>query len=215
MKNINLYSTVALSMGLLVSGAIQAGEGVLALTTDPRDADIYVDGQLKVNTTPVIFRLLEGKYQIEIKSPGKRPKQLEVLIAKDAIISKRVTLLAEFPQMVTSVAFAEDIKDFAGFEELIADNKISPPCTTCHKLDTKLVGPSYNAVALHYKGNAEAAALLEKKIVAGGSGTWGVIPMTTNPTAKDQVATIVKWILSLNPEGDAKANAEEEIAAMP
>ncbi len=98
MKNINLYSTVALSMGLLVSGAIQAGEGVLALTTDPRDADIYVDGQLKVNTTPVIFRLLEGKYQIEIKSPGKRPKQLEVLIAEDAIISKKVTLLAEFPR---------------------------------------------------------------------------------------------------------------------
>ncbi len=117
--------------------------------------------------------------------------------------------------LVTSVAFAEDIKDFAGFEKFIADNKISPPCTTCHKVDMKVVGPSYNAVALHYKGNAEAAALLEKKIIEGGSGTWGVIPMTANASAKDHAATIVKWILSLNPEGDAKANAEKEIAAMP
>jgi len=117
--------------------------------------------------------------------------------------------------LVASVAFAEDIKDFAGFEKFLADNKISPPCTTCHKLDMKVVGPSYNAVALHYKDNAEAAAMLEKKILAGGSGTWGVIPMSPNPTAKDQVATIVKWILSLNPEGDAKANAEKEMAAMP
>jgi len=98
MKNINLYTTVFLSMGLLFSGAIQAGEGVLALTTEPKEAEIYIDGQLKVNTTPVIFRLLEGKYQIEIKSPGKYPKQLEVLIAEDAIISKKVTLLADFPR---------------------------------------------------------------------------------------------------------------------
>jgi formylglycine-generating enzyme required for sulfatase activity len=92
MKTLNLYSIFALSLSLLFSGAIHAGEGVLALTTDPRDADVYVDGQLKVNTTPVIFRLSEGKHQIEIKVPGKRPERLDVLIANDAIISKKVTL---------------------------------------------------------------------------------------------------------------------------
>jgi len=96
MKNINLYTTVSLSMGLLFSGAIQAGEGVLALTTEPKEADIYVDGQLTANTTPIIFKLPEGKHQIEIKTPGKRNEQLEVLITNDAIISKKVTL-ADLP----------------------------------------------------------------------------------------------------------------------
>jgi len=126
MKNINLYTTVALSMGLLVSGAIHAGEGVLALTTEPKEAEIYIDGQLKVNTTPVIFRLLEGKHQIEIKSPGKLPKPFEVLIAKDAIISKKVTLLAEFPhpEMVIIPAGQfriEDIQDTGDSDEQLVN----------------------------------------------------------------------------------------------
>jgi formylglycine-generating enzyme required for sulfatase activity len=92
MKTQNVYTTFSLSLSLLFASATYAGEGVLALATDPPDADIYIDGQLKVNTTPVIFRLPEGKHQIEIKATGKFPKQLEVLIANDAIISKKVTL---------------------------------------------------------------------------------------------------------------------------
>jgi cytochrome c len=119
--------------------------------------------------------------------------------------------------LFTGVALAEDLKagDLASFEKYIADNKIMPPCTTCHAVDTKKIGPSYNAVALHYKGNADAAAALEKKILEGGKGVWGAVPMTANATAKDHAKKLVEWILALNPEGDAKAKADEEIAKMP
>ncbi len=92
MKTRNLYTTLSLSLSLFFAGAAHAGEGALALTTDPKEAEIYIDGQLKANSTPVILKLPEGKHQIEIKTPGKRPEQLEVLITNDAVISKKVTL---------------------------------------------------------------------------------------------------------------------------
>ncbi len=120
--------------------------------------------------------------------------------------------------LFTGVALAEDMKagDFASFEKYVTDNKIMPPCTTCHAVDMKKIGPSYNAVALHYKGNADAAAALEKKVIEGGKGVWGAVPMAPNAAAKEGHAKkMVEWILALNPEGDAKTKAEAEIAKMP
>jgi cytochrome c len=115
--------------------------------------------------------------------------------------------------LVANIAVAEDIKDFEGFKKLATDSKLL--CTTCHQQDKKVIGPSYNAVAVFYKDKKDAAAELEKKILVGGSGVWGGAMMTPNPTAKDHAGAMVKWILSLNPEGDAKKKAEDEIKAMP
>jgi cytochrome c551/c552 len=117
-------------------------------------------------------------------------------------------LAASASLFFTSMATAENIKDFAGFSELASKNSLA--CTACHQQDTKTMGPSFNAIALYYKDKKDAAAMLEKKILAGGSGVWsGTMP--ANPTAKNQAGDMVKWILSLKPEGDAKTKAEAEI----
>lgn len=71
-------------------------------------------------------------------------------------------------------------------------------CTNCHKIDKKMVGPSWQDVADKYKGDAEATAKLSTKIVKGGKGAWGPIPMP--PTAKitdPEVSELVKFILGL------------------
>lgn len=119
--------------------------------------------------------------------------------------------------LFAGVALADDLKagDFESFKKYVTDNKIMPPCATCHAVDKKGIGPSYNAIAIHYKGNADAVAALEKKVLEGGKGVWGAIPMSPNPSAKDHVKKLVEWVLALNPEGDAKAKADEEIAKMP
>jgi cytochrome c551/c552 len=105
------------------------------------------------------------------------------------------------------------------FNAYVTKAGIMPPCTTCHKLGTKLVGPSYNAVALHYadkKDDEEAMAALKAKISEGGSGTWGAIPMPANGTAKSEdIDAILDWILTLEVSDDAKAAAQKEIDAMP
>jgi cytochrome c len=118
--------------------------------------------------------------------------------------------------LLTNVATAEIAAgDFDAFNKYVTDNSIAPPCMTCHAVNEKKVGPSYNAVALKYKGQEDAAATLAKKITEGGSGVWGTVPMTPNASAKDHAETLAAWILALDPQGDDKTKAEEEIAAAP
>ena len=70
-------------------------------------------------------------------------------------------------------------------------------CLTCHTVDKKLVGPSYQDVAAKYKGDAGAEAKLIAKVKNGGSGAWGQIPMPPNASVPDaDLKTIVKWVLS-------------------
>ena len=73
----------------------------------------------------------------------------------------------------------------------------SKNCMACHAADKKLVGPSYKDVATKYAGNASAADLLATKIIKGGSGVWGAIPMPANPQVNETEAKkLAAWILS-------------------
>ncbi len=71
-------------------------------------------------------------------------------------------------------------------------------CLGCHKINVKATGPSYDSIALRYsltEGNVE---LLAQKIITGGQGRWGQIPMTPHPTLQPTDAQeMVKYILSL------------------
>lgn len=79
-------------------------------------------------------------------------------------------------------------------EELATKNA----CMSCHQIAIKVVGPAYKDVANKYKGDAEAAAKLEAKVKAGGSGVWGPIPMPPNANVSDEdIKTLVAWVLSL------------------
>ena len=70
-------------------------------------------------------------------------------------------------------------------------------CMACHAVDKKLVGPAYKDVAAKYAGQADAAATLAAKVMKGGSGVWGAIPMPANPQVSDAEAkTLVQWILN-------------------
>ena len=73
----------------------------------------------------------------------------------------------------------------------------SKNCLACHAIDKKLVGPAYTEIAKKYKGNKEAEAMLMKKVINGGGGVWGTIPMPPNPVKDDEAKLLVDWILSL------------------
>ncbi len=71
-------------------------------------------------------------------------------------------------------------------------------CLGCHKVNEKLVGPSYLEVAAKYEATEANKELLANKIVNGGSGVWGEIPMAPHPTiSKDDAKEMVTYILSL------------------
>ena len=70
-------------------------------------------------------------------------------------------------------------------------------CMACHAIDKKLVGPSYKDVAAKYAGQKDAADKLAAKIVKGGSGVWGAIPMPANAQVNAAEAkTLATWVLA-------------------
>ena len=71
-------------------------------------------------------------------------------------------------------------------------------CLACHSLENQVVGPAFKAIAAKYAGDKAAAATLATKIMAGGGGVWGAIPMPANPQVKeDEAKKLVAWILGL------------------
>ena len=70
-------------------------------------------------------------------------------------------------------------------------------CLSCHNIDEKVIGPSYKEVAAKY--TEKDAAMLADKIIKGGQGNWGSIPMTPHPAIDVADATkMVNYILSLH-----------------
>ena len=73
----------------------------------------------------------------------------------------------------------------------------SKNCMACHAVDKKLVGPSYKDVAGKYAGQKDAVDKLAAKIVKGGSGVWGPVPMPANTQVNDADAKkLAAWILT-------------------
>jgi cytochrome c len=74
-------------------------------------------------------------------------------------------------------------------------------CDECHAVDAQRIGPPFSAVAARHR--AEGAAAVEplaQKIIHGGAGNWGNIPMIPNErVSPDDARTLVRWILSLKP----------------
>ena len=71
-------------------------------------------------------------------------------------------------------------------------------CMACHSVDKKLVGPAFKDIAKKYAGQKDAEAMLITKVIKGGSGVWGAIPMPANSQLKEADAkTLVTWVLAL------------------
>jgi cytochrome c len=76
-------------------------------------------------------------------------------------------------------------------------------CTTCHRLHKETpgasIGPSYSEVASKYANAADTTVdRLVHKIIAGGTGVWGAVPMTPHPAlAPADVKEMVTYILSI------------------
>jgi cytochrome c len=70
-------------------------------------------------------------------------------------------------------------------------------CMTCHAIDKKLVGPSYKEVAAKYAGQ-NVVDKLAVKIMKGGSGVYGPVPMPANTQVNEAEAKkLAAWVLSL------------------
>ncbi len=97
------------------------------------------------------------------------------------------------------VAFATLAAGFAVSAPALADMQLATAknCMACHAVDKKLVGPSYKDVAAKYAGQADAVDKLAGKVMKGGSGVWGPVPMPANAQVNaDEAKKLIVWIMT-------------------
>lgn len=95
-------------------------------------------------------------------------------------------------QLMVAAAVTAAVPAFADQALATAKN-----CMACHAVDKKLVGPSYKDVAAKYAGDKTAVDKLAGKIMKGGSGIWGAVPMPANAQVNEAEAkTLAAWVLS-------------------
>ena len=71
-------------------------------------------------------------------------------------------------------------------------------CYTCHSVDTKLIGPSFDGISKKYANDNKSVHKLVDKIINGGSGVWGEVPMQAHSQMSTEDATeMVNFILSI------------------
>lgn len=102
--------------------------------------------------------------------------------------------MADFCKLAAA-SFAVLLTSSAAFAN--ADLVKSKNCVACHHVERKMIGPPYKAVAERYRKDETAAKLLSEKIVNGGGGNWGQVPMPPQPNVSPEEAeALAKWILS-------------------
>lgn len=112
------------------------------------------------------------------------------------------------PLISLLLAQACSTKPTAGEAQKVAPTEVVPKgleliqgndCQTCHHNTNKLVGPAYTTIANKYESTEENTTLLISKVINGGSGVWGDMPMNAHPTLSEEDAReIVQYILSLD-----------------
>ena len=95
--------------------------------------------------------------------------------------------------LVAGGAFAQAKVDAKAAEALAQKSG----CIACHNVDKKIIGPAYKEVAAKYKADKAAADKLAAKVIKGGVGAWGQVPMPANPQVSEAEAKkLVAWILA-------------------
>ena len=93
--------------------------------------------------------------------------------------------------VLAAPAFADD-----GDIEALLDGK---RCVSCHHRTEVLIGPPYAAIAArHAAGREWIVEVLAIKIIVGGAGNWGTVPMVPNEHVTiDEARAMARWILGL------------------
>ena len=91
------------------------------------------------------------------------------------------------PSFITQAEYDKAVELVAGSD-----------CGGCHQITTKTNGPAWTEIGKRYEPTQANIDTLASKIINGGSGNWGEVPMQPHPDFSKENATILaKYVLSL------------------
>jgi cytochrome c len=92
------------------------------------------------------------------------------------------------PSLSSAYAREDDVK-----AQVIAKQNA---CLGCHATNKKIVGPAFQDIAKRYANDPNAKIFLRNKILKGGAGSWGVVPMPANTKLNDSdLNLLLPWVL--------------------
>jgi cytochrome c len=100
----------------------------------------------------------------------------------------------------TTFAAMAALASFVIATPAMADLKLATDknCMSCHSVEKKVVGPGYKDIAAKYASQKDAVDMLAGKILKGGAGVWGPIPMPANAQVNAAEAkTLAAWVMSM------------------
>lgn len=119
---------------------------------------------------------------------------LALIACGDSDTEKKEQPKEEPKQETAAAPVLSDNPDYQNGLALVA----ASDCLTCHKVDEKIIGPTYRDVANKYDNTEANVKMLAAKVIAGGSGVWGDVAMTPHPNVSQADAEqMVKYILLL------------------
>lgn len=155
------------------------------------------------NEHPKVDILLSGNKSFYF--PGKPVNYQVVVTDKGAVVNKS--------RIYVSNTYTEGL-DLAGAQlghqqaaqSLVGKSlMMKSDCAACHKVSTKSIGPAFTLVSTKYQKNSKAISYISNKILKGGGGVWGEVPMPAHPTMKETEAKqIAEWIMSLSATATSK-----------
>lgn len=151
------------------------------------EEDILSDGEMRVNSS--------APENIDGKSYQRIDAALLLKNGENAI----TILLTPKPQTA-------ETQELVAGEKAVEAIMARSDCNTCHNRDARTVGPSYIEIARRYDSSPQRKEALIKKIIDGGAGNWGDVPMTPHPDLSlDDASFMVEYILALDASEEAEA----------
>ncbi len=151
-----------------------------------------------VNNVPVV-EITKPKANERFKWNSLIPYSISVKDVEDGnsayeeIANMEIILLAKYLEDSSSTSGYLDNLD-QDLEPLFAMSKST--CLSCHAATSKLIGPSFDLIAERYGNQENARSYLIGKVITGGSGVWGDVPMLPHPGLNQQEAgLLIDWIL--------------------
>lgn len=144
-------------------------------------------------------------------------------------VEGELTLNTDGPTQLTFMFVGSPLfpNPFASAGDEASEANVSPgerlmaksDCRTCHNAAVQTVGPGYVQIAERYKNTPENVEMLAKKVIAGGSGTWGAAAMSAHPDLQpDDAKSIVSYVLSLDEgedDGAGGGSGTTDLASIP
>jgi cytochrome c len=183
-------------------------------TTSDVPADVQVALQLRIGSTGAA-----NEYQTNSTFTVQNKTEEEIQNKKYTTLQGLLLLTSNgqttfTSNLVAKPVVAKDAEKLAG-EEAVAALFAKSDCNTCHNKDVKTVGPAYVDIAKKYETSEQVTAQLVEKVIKGGAGNWGNVPMTPHPNlAKEDATTMVNYILALD-AGEEKNQASNKLMPKP